>query len=97
MSEQPSLGVLTLPDSDGVDTDFDVLTVLPVEGTQYAVLAPVEQLDSEEDGATLDLYIFQWEEDDENVTLHAVEDDEVLDRVMAVAEEELFGVAPEVD
>jgi uncharacterized protein YrzB (UPF0473 family) len=91
MSEPDDLEVelLTLPDEDGNEREFALLTLVNIDEGTFAVLAPATQLDAI-DSPDLDLYAFRWVEEGEDIELDAVEDDEVLDRIFAVAEEMLF-------
>lgn len=88
--EESEVEVLVLQDENGVDTKFALLTMVELDGVTYAVLAPLEQLESEE--PDLDFYGFVYNEDENgDVELDAVEDEELLDRIFAIAEDELFG------
>ncbi|MCB9666126.1 MAG: DUF1292 domain-containing protein [Alphaproteobacteria bacterium] len=85
----PELDIVTLTDEEGNDRDFAILAVFPVgDDGQFALLAPVDELDSGE--PDLDLYAFRYLEDDDGVDLEAVEDEDLLDRIFAEADRVLF-------
>lgn len=81
--------VITLEDESGAETDFAFLGLVGVDGQQYAILCPVEQL--EVDDPDLDLYAFAYTETEDGADLEAVEDDALLTRIFTLAETELFG------
>lgn len=89
MQEEDDYDVITLEDENGAETDFAFLGLVGVDGKQYAILCPVEQLETED--PDLDLYAFQYTETDDGADLDAVEDDELLTRIFTLAETELFG------
>ena len=87
--------IFTLTDEDDQDQDFALLALVEHEGSEYAVLAPVEQLENEEEPA-FDLYAFAYNEtEDGDITLDAVEDEEILAVVFNAAEREIFGETQE--
>jgi uncharacterized protein YrzB (UPF0473 family) len=82
--------VILLPDEDGEEKEYAMLTLVTLDEGVFAVLAPAEQL-NDLTTPNLDLYAFRWTELGEDVELDAVEDDALLDRIFALAEEMLFG------
>ena len=77
--EEEEVSVLTLTDENGVDTNFEYLDCIELEGVEYLVLMPE---DSDE------LVILQVEPvDEENENYLAVEDEKVLDTVFAIFKE----------
>lgn len=60
--------VVTLVDEEGNERDFAVLAVAEVEGQDYALLAPTEQLQENDEGGELELYIFTYDIDEEDDT-----------------------------
>jgi len=74
--------VITLTDADGSDVDFEVLDMVPYEGSEYAVLLPVDD-DSEAVEAVI-LELLAAEEDGEEDMLQGVEDQAILDAVFAL-------------
>lgn len=83
--------IFTLTDENDEDQDFALLALIEHEGSEYAVLAPVDQLENEEEPA-FDLYAFAYTEtDDGDITLDAVEDEELLAVVFNAAEQVIFG------
>ncbi len=82
--------VFDLEDEDGESHEFAMLVLLDLEEGQVAVMAPVSQLDNDEDPA-FDLYAFHYAEDEDGISLTAVEDDELIEKVFELAEIELFG------
>ena len=77
--EEEEVSILTLTDENGVDTNFEYLDCIELEGTEYLVLMPE---DSDE------LVILQVEPvDEENENYLAVEDEGVLDTVFGIFKE----------
>lgn len=64
--------VITLIDEEGEEHEFTVLDILDVDGTEYAILVPVDDEEPEDE-----VVIFKFTEDDEgNEILVEIEDDE---------------------
>ena len=77
--EEEEVSILTLTDENGVDTNFEYLDCIELEGTEYLVLMPE---DSDE------LVILQVEPvDEENENYLAVEDQATLDAVYGIFKE----------
>jgi uncharacterized protein YrzB (UPF0473 family) len=96
--EEDEFEVLTMPDENGVERDFALLTRVELEEGTFAILAPVEQVQGgDDDDMGLDLYAFSYTETEDSVELDAVEDDELLDRIFKIADEILFGEVDEDD
>lgn len=75
--------VVTIVDEDGNERDCVVLAVAEVDGQDYALLAPADQLEDEE-GQELELFIFTYdldEDDDETEVFGFVEDEAVYEKV----------------
>ncbi len=64
--------VITLVDEEGEEHEFNVLDVLDVEGTEYAILIPIGD---EEQGDEVVIFKFV-EDDDGNEMLIEIEDEE---------------------
>ena len=76
MEEESS--ILTLTDENGQDVDFEYLDCLEHQGTEYLVLMPADQPETE-------IVILQVEPvDEENENYLAVEDEATLDAVYAM-------------
>ncbi|EYE89667.1 hypothetical protein Q428_01240 [Fervidicella metallireducens AeB] len=73
--------VVVLTDENGVETKFEVITALEVDGKEYFVLYPV---DSEEDDAVV--FRLDTNEDGEEM-LAEIEDDEEFEKVAQAYEE----------
>lgn len=76
--------LLTLLDEDGQEHSFIVLEILDVDGQSYAILAPAEDADDDDEG---EAYIFRIETEDGDDRLVTVEDEEEFDRVAAALSE----------
>lgn len=76
-SVEEEFSTVTLVDDEGNEKDFVIVTVLPFEGAQYAIMEPVETLDADE-AEIVAMKLGVDEEGDE--TLLPLEDDE-YDRV----------------
>lgn len=88
--EDEEFDIITLVDDDGKEAEYAFLVLVELDAGQYAVLCPAEQLSDEE--AELELSAFAYtESDDGEITLDAVESEELHNRVLDIAEEALFG------
>lgn len=79
MAEQDE--VITLIDEDGAEHDFNVIDVIEVEGSEYAILLPVED---ENDEAVILKFA---KDDDGNEILVDIESDEEWEKVADAWEE----------
>jgi len=73
---------IIIPDEDGVEHLFQVLTVFTLESDMsYVATIPMEQKEEEE----VEVYVFRYEEDDDNdLKLFQVETDEEWDMIEEV-------------
>ena len=82
--EEEEVSILTLTDENGVDTNFEYLDCIELEGVEYLVLMPE---DSDE------LVILQVEPvDEENENYLAVEDEGILNTVFGIFKEKFQDV-----
>ncbi|KMT21303.1 DUF1292 domain-containing protein [Clostridium cylindrosporum] len=80
---EENTNIISLTDEEGVERDFEVITVLNVDNTEYAILYDVEAGD-EEDSAV----VFRIGKDAEGSDiLEVVEDDSEFDKVADVYQE----------
>ena len=77
--------VFTLTDENGVETDFELLHTMDIDGETYLALIPVGD---EESGEYVILKLI--EEDGEEV-LETIDDDEEFEKVADLFDAELFG------
>lgn len=89
--EPEELDVYTLADEDGNEAEYALLAVVDLdEEGQFAVFAPVDQVESED--PDLDLYAFHYRDvGEDDIALDPVEDEDLLALVFAKAEQILFG------
>lgn len=88
--ESLDIEIYTLPDEDGNEIDYALMTHIDLQGEgKFVILAPAEQLDSEDE--TLDLYAFSYTEENGEPVFGEIEDEALLEKVFALAEEILFG------
>ena len=80
--QEEYMNVITLTDADGSDVDFEVLDIVPYEGSEYAVLLPVD--DDSDTAEAVILEVLAAEEDNEEDMLQGVDDQEVLDAVFSL-------------
>ena len=81
---EEEVSILTLTDENGVDTNFEYLDCIELDGTEYLVLMPE---DSDE------LVILQVEPvDEENENYLAVEDEAMLNKVFEIFKEKFQDV-----
>lgn len=79
MEEKENIVILT--DEDGVDSEFEIVTILNVDNNEYCVLYPV---DSEDDDAIV-LKLIQDDKGDDMLT--EIEDDDEFEKVAEAYEE----------
>ena len=77
--------IFTLTDENGVESDFELLLSMDIEGTTYMALVPVSE---NEEGEYVILKLA--EEDGEDVLL-TIDDDDEFERIADIFDEELFG------
>ncbi|HHW42561.1 MAG: DUF1292 domain-containing protein [Thermoanaerobacteraceae bacterium] len=76
--------VITLVDEEGQEKDFEVIDIVQVDGSEYAILLPLEQTEEDEGEAI----ILKFERDEEgNEILVDIEDDEEWEKVADYWEE----------
>ena len=73
--------IVVLTDQDGVDTEFEFLDVVEVDGKEYVILLPVESADDGE------VVIFRIEGEGEDETYVGVETEEEASKVFEVFKE----------
>lgn len=84
LMEEEEVSILTLTDENGVDTNFEYLDCIELNGTEYLVLMPEE---SDE------IVILQVEPVDEEMENYlAVEDEKILDTVFGIFKEKFKDV-----
>lgn len=73
--------ILTLIDENGEERNFSIIEILEVDGSEYAILLPVEgEVEAEEDAD--EAIILKFAEDEEgNEILVEIEDDEEWEKV----------------
>lgn len=75
--------VIKLIDEQGNEVDFELVMTIEANNNNYAILAPMDSDDEEEDEA----YIFRVElDEDGEMLLEAIEDDEEYQMVVDVYE-----------
>jgi uncharacterized protein YrzB (UPF0473 family) len=79
VEEEYDMDVYTLVDEDGVETDFEFLGSIELDGNTYVAFSP---LDQEEDSDEEEYVVFKVSSDEEgNEVYDNIEDDEEFDRV----------------
>jgi uncharacterized protein YrzB (UPF0473 family) len=71
--------IVTLVDQEGTEQDFAIMDEIDVDGDEYAILAPVEALESTDPDAELQVVVLRIDGDD----LLEIEDDAEAQRVAA--------------
>ncbi len=69
--------VVVLIDEDDLERRCAVLAVADIDGQEYALLAPIDQLQDEQ-GNELELFIFQYALNEDEVETFASVDDETI-------------------
>ncbi|HWS30910.1 MAG TPA: DUF1292 domain-containing protein [Clostridia bacterium] len=77
--------IFTLVDSEENEIEFELLDVVPFEGSEYAVLYPLDD-DSDEKAVTI-LKLLAGADDDVEDTLEGIEDERVLHEVFRLFQE----------
>lgn len=80
-----STDLITLTDEDGVETDFEVIASLEIDGQIYYALMPV---DDNENGECVILKL-EKDENGEDI-LSTIDDDDEYERVADVFEDQVF-------
>lgn len=85
LDEGEGLEVVEFTDEDGNLYSAAILAVIEVDDHDYAVLAPVDQL-QDENGDELEIFLFAFAEDEEgNEVFSYIEDEGLFDRVREAA------------
>lgn len=80
---EENTNIISLTDEEGVERQFEVVTLLKVEDTEYAILYGMDE--SEEDDSAI---VFRLGKDEEGGDiLEVVEDDEEFEKVAEVYQE----------
>ncbi len=86
LDESDEIEVVEFEDEDGVTHQTAILAVIELSDVQYAVLAPVQQL-IDEDGEELELFLFEYGEDEEGKEFFSyIDDEKTFDAVRSAAE-----------
>ncbi|SHJ32258.1 DUF1292 domain-containing protein [Desulfofundulus thermosubterraneus] len=85
--------VITLVDEDGQERDFEVIDIIHLDGSKYAILLPLQEVDTgaadDDDGEAI---ILKFETDEDgNEILVDIEDDEEWEKVADYWEEMVAG------
>jgi uncharacterized protein YrzB (UPF0473 family) len=84
--------IVVLADGDGNDVEFLWLGMVELEEESFALLTPLDATESEE---STEIYVFHYEQDEDGGEIFSdVEDEELLKKVQAKAEE-MFSEAEE--
>ena len=84
MEEENDEGViLSLTNEDGSDLNFEFLDVIEDDGTEYAVLLPLQEIEGVEDGELVILKV-EHTEDPEVDNYVGIEDQAILDKVFTM-------------
>ena len=68
-----------LVDDDGNERTCVLLAIVEYENADYAMLTPVEELESDKE--EMEVYLFQYEQDEEVERFIAIEDDDLYQKV----------------
>ena len=85
LDESDDLEVVEFEDESGQLHVAAILGILEVDAFEYAVLAPVAQLE-DDDSEELEIFLFQYSEDEEGNEMFAyIEDEETFKKVQEAA------------
>ncbi len=82
--------VVTFTDEEGVAHHCVVLAVIEHAGTDYAMLAHVDEVQSEDEDGELELFLFRYEVDEEDTEVFSYIEDEATYAAVQVACETLL-------
>jgi uncharacterized protein YrzB (UPF0473 family) len=80
-SEELDEDIVTMVDDEGNEVDFMILAIMEVDGKDYAMLSPVEDLAEEADADAVELYFYSYDEEADE--FGEIEDEDLHDRVQA--------------
>ncbi len=86
--EMVETDVFTLTDENGVESDFELLLSLEIEGETYYALIPANEEDDDEGG---EYVILKLATEDGEEMLVTIDDDEEFDKISAIFDDALFG------
>ena len=85
LDESTDLDVVEFEDEEGHLHVAAILAIIEVDDLDYAVLAPVAQLE-DDDSEELEIFLFQYAEDEEGNEMFAyIDDEETFKKVQAAA------------
>lgn len=85
LDESTELDVVEFEDEDGKLHVAAILAVIEIDDLDYAVLAPVAQLE-DDDSEELEIFLFQYGEDEDGNEMFAyIDDEETFNKVRAAA------------
>lgn len=97
-THEDEVEIITLVDEDGEEEDFVVVSFVELEDRTFAALAPAAQFFDEEasDEDPMELYVFFYTEDESGeANYDMVEDEALIERVIAVIDEQQGGEGDE--
>ncbi|HOJ78072.1 MAG TPA: DUF1292 domain-containing protein [Bacillota bacterium] len=80
---------ITLVDDEGVEHRFNLLNVVEVEGSKYAVLVPEAEITGNEEDEEAVIFKIETDENGEEVLVD-IEDDEEFEKVCSYLDELMF-------
>lgn len=81
-----------LSDAEGNEKEFRFLTLLEVDGKQFALLTSAEEEESDDPEAATEVFLFHYEVDEDGGEMFAdIEDEALFNKVQAAAEALLAG------
>ena len=99
--EEEGLRVIEFEDADGAVLSFAELALVEIDGQDYVMLAPLEQVvasedDEDESDGEIEIYLFRYDElEDGSPDYSEIEDDDTYERVRAFCDAQLFPVEEE--
>ena len=90
-ADDPNEGLIVLSGADGEERSFQSLAMVEVDGKRYAVLGPGDADLSEESEEEIELFLFEYEVDEEGDEIFSeIEDEATWNKVQAAAEQMLL-------
>ena len=86
--DEEEYDTVVLEDDEGNPTEYAIWAVVELRGKEYAVLAPVEQIEAEDD-VEIELSIYAMETNENgDYDILPIEDEALFDEVRALCEEQ---------
>ena len=87
MEDEELDNIIVLNDENGNEVKFEFLDLVELDDEEYVVLLPVSEEGEEDEGEVVILKLEDTDEDSEEESYVGVEDEEILNKVLAIFKE----------